>query len=322
MAATGTIVLAGGAGFLGRALAEHFGARGRRIVVLTRRPEAGAGPMRYVAWDGATVGEWALELEGAAMVVNLTGRSVNCRYNERNRAEILSSRVNATRAIGEAIGRCAQPPAVWLNASSLALYGESGDAVLDEETPVTATNFSAEVCRQWERALMAGEMPKTRRVALRISLVFGRGEGSVYETLSGLVRRGLGGRQGDGRQYVSWMHVADFGRAVEWIEAHGEVAGPVNLCAPGPVTNSEFMRGFRAAWGVRIGLPAERWMLEIGAFFMRTEPELILTSRRGVPGRLLQGGFKFDHPTWPEAIAAIVAQDRASRGLPPGGGAA
>ncbi len=315
MAEKGTIVLAGGAGFLGRALAAHFGRQGRPVVVLSRGARPGAGPGRQVKWDGATVGEWARELEGAAMVVNLVGRSVNCRYTEANRAEILRSRVDATRVVGEAVARCARPPAVWLNASSLALYADVRDHGMDESTSETGDDFSADVCRAWERTLFEAPTPYTRRVALRLSMVFGLGRGSVYEAFAGIVRRGLGGTQGDGGQYVSWLHVGDFCRAVEWLESRGEISGPVNVCAPNPLSNREFMRAFRAACGVRIGLPAARWMLEIGAFFLRTETELLLKSRRGVPGRLLAGGFRFDHPEWPEAVAAIVAQERASRGL-------
>ena len=294
----------------------------RPVVVLTRSPRSGPGPVRQVGWDGRTVGAWERELDGAAMAVNLAGRSIDCRFTERNRAEVLNSRIEATRALGAAIARAKRPPAVWLNASSLALYDGAPDAELSEETPTTAQDFLAEVCRRWEQTLAEAPTPATRRVALRISLIFGGGAGGVYEKLAGLTRRGLGGPQGDGRQYVSWMHVEDFCRAVEWLETHEEMAGPVNLCAPGAVTNREFMRALRAAWGVRIGLPAARWMLEVGAFFMRTEAELILTSRRGVPGKLRAEGFEFAHPEWAQAIATLVAQDRASRRLQRDGGTA
>lgn len=322
MATTGTIVLAGGAGFLGRALTGYFGQRGRPIVVLTRTPRSDAGAVRYVGWDGATVGAWARELDGAAMVVNLTGRSVNCRYTARNRAEILRSRVDSARAVGEAVARCERPPAVWLNTSSLALYADRPVRPMDESTATTDAGFSADVCRAWEQALFGATTPKTRRVALRLSMVFGPGRNGVYEAFARIVRRGLGGTQGDGGQYVSWLHVADFCRAVEWLETQGEISGPVNLCAPNPLPNRDFMRAFRVACGARIGFPATRWMLEIGAFILRTETELLLQSRRGVPGRLLTGGFRFEHPAWPEAVAAIVAQERASGGLRPSTGVA
>lgn len=315
MPASGSIVLAGGSGSLGRALAAHFGRMGRRVVVLSRGAKASTGPVRYVRWDGATLGDWARELDGAAMVVNLTGRSVNCRYNARNRAEIVNSRVDATRVVGEAVARCARPPAVWLNASSATIYRDARDRDMDEATGEIGEGFSVDVCRAWERALFEAPAPQTRRVALRISLVFGLGRGGVYEVLARLVRRGLGGRQGDGGQFVSWLHIADFCRAVEWLEAHGEISGLVNFCAPHPLPNRDFMQAFRAAYGVRIGLPATAWMLAIGAIFLRTETELLLKSRRVVPARLLGGGFRFDYPTWPEAVAAIVAQEKQSGGL-------
>lgn len=312
MDATRTLVLAGGAGFLGRALTTHLAHRGWRIVVLSRTPRPDRGPVRYLAWDGATLGPWAAALDGAAALVNLAGRSVNCRYTARHRAEILRSRVDSTSVLGEAVARCTQPPPVWLNPSSATVYRDARDRDMDEATGELGGGFSEDVCREWEQALFAAPTPRTRRVALRLAIVFGPGRDGVFEAFARIVRLGLGGTLADGGQFVTWLHVADCCRAVEWLLARDDISGAVNLCAPRPVTNAEFMRAFRQACGVRIGLPATRWMLEIGAFFLRTETELLLKSRRVVPGRLLAGGFGFEHPAWPEAIRAVVAADAAA----------
>jgi uncharacterized protein (TIGR01777 family) len=272
--------------------------------------------MRHVRWDGASVDDWTRELDGAAAVVNLAGRSVNCRYNARHRAEILNSRVNATRAIGAAVAQCARPPAVWLNASSATIYRDARDRAMDEATGEVGEGFSVEVCRAWERAFFEAPAPVTRKVAMRLAIVFGPPPGGVFEVFERIVRRGLGGTQGDGGQFVSWLHLEDFCRAVEWLLAHGEVEGPVNLCAPNPLPNREFMRAFREAGGVRIGLPAARWMLEVGAFFMRTETELLLKSRRVVPGRLLAGGFHFHFTHWSTTVRELVATKVSGGDLP------
>ncbi|HVU25145.1 MAG TPA: TIGR01777 family oxidoreductase [Opitutus sp.] len=305
--AAGDIVLAGGAGFLGRALTEHLRQAGRSVVVLSRGAHRDAAGVRHVRWDGATAGEWAGELDGAAAVVNLAGRSVNCRYNARNRAAILDSRVHATRAIGAAVARCARPPAAWLNASSATIYREARDRPMDEATGEIGAGFSVEVCQAWEQAFFAAAAPKTRKVALRLSIVFGAAPGGAFEVFQRLVRLGLGGTQGDGGQFVSWLHLADFCRAVEWLLAHEEIAGPVNVCAPDPLPNADFMRAWREACGVPIGLPAAAWMLEIGALILRTETELLLKSRRVIPRRLQESGFHFDFTPWPRAIADLVA---------------
>ena len=306
MAANETIVLAGGAGFLGRALAAHFASLGWRIVVLSRAPQADAESVRQVSWDGATPGDWTRELEGAAALVNLAGRSVNCRYDARNRAAILRSRVDSTRVLGETVARCARPPPVWLNPSSATIYRDARDRPMDEATGEMGTGFSVDVCRAWEQALFDTPAPRTRKVALRLSMVFGPGRGGVFEAFARIVRLGLGGTLGDGGQFVSWLHVADFCRAVEWLLAHNEISGAVNVCAPNPLPNAEFMRVLREECGARIGLPAARWMLEVGAFFLRTETELLLKSHRVVTGRLLSAGFRFEYPEWRPAVRAVI----------------
>jgi uncharacterized protein (TIGR01777 family) len=304
------LILAGGSGFLGQALAKHFQALGWEVVVLTRSPKPGR-PAREVAWDAETVGDWTRELDGATAVINLTGRSVDCRYNAYNRRLILESRVNSTRAIGQAIAQCSQPPGVWLNASSATIYRHTFGPAWDESgtdfapTPAVKDQFSLEVIHPWERALREAPTPRTRKLALRTTMVLGHGRNSVFPVLCRLARLGLGGRMGSGEQFVSWLHEVDFCRAVEWLIEHNEISGAVNLAAPNPVTNTEMMRSFRELIGAPFGLPATEWMLEIGAVFLRTETELILKSRRVVPGRLLKSGFTFRFPTMREAIADL-----------------
>lgn len=306
------LILAGGSGFLGQALAKHFQALGWEVVVLTRSPKPNRAA-REVRWDAETLGAWARELEGAAAVVNLTGRSVDCRYTEANRRLILDSRVNSTRVIGQAIAQCAQPPRVWMNSSSATIYRHTLGPAWDESgtdftpTPAVQDAFSLEVIHAWEKALKEAATPRTRKVALRTTLVLGQGQNSVFPVLSRLARLGLGGRMGSGNQFVSWLHEADFCRAMEWLIEHDELSGPVNFAAPNPLPNAEMMRLFREAVGAPFGLPATEWMLEIGAIFLRTETELILKSRRVVPGKLLRSGFTFRFPTMREAIADLRA---------------
>jgi len=295
------IVLAGGSGFLGQALAGHFDKAGWEVVVLTRSPQQTASGNRQVAWNSRTLGPWTSELDGAVAVVNLTGRSVNCRYDARHRTEIMDSRVFSTRIVGEAVAACVQPPRVWLNSSTATLYKHSLDRPMDETCEVGATPeaedvFSIEVGLAWERALAEAGTPQTRKIALRTSMVLGLAENSVFPMLRRLVRFGLGGQMGSGKQYVSWIHETDVCRAVEWIIEHDAITGPVNVTAPNLVPNREMMQILREVCGVPFGLPATKWMLEIGAFLLRTETELILKSRRAVPGRLLESGFQFQFP--------------------------
>ncbi len=303
------IVLAGGSGVLGTLLARALGAKGYEIVVLTRSPKEG-GAVRSVGWDARTLGPWRRELEGAAAVIHLTGRSVNCRYNEINRRLILESRVLSTRVLGEAIAGCAKPPPTWLNASTATIYKHSYDKTMDETGEIAADKdakdeFSVEVAQAWEGALAAAATPGTRKIPLRLSMVFGPGPGTVFHVLRRLVRLGLGGSMGGGRQFVSWIHHEDFCRAVEWILEHSEMRGPVNVVAPGPLTNREMMSVFRKVCGRGVGLPAARWMLEIGAWIMRTETELMIKSRRVVPAKLLGAGFTFRFPTFQSALEDI-----------------
>jgi uncharacterized protein len=314
------VVLPGGSGELGTVLTRALAENGHEVVVLSRgRGGKPTAPARRARWDGATVGSWADELEGADAVVNLAGRSVNCRYNAANRREITDSRVVSTRAVGDAIAACAEPPATWLQASTATIYAHRYDAANDEQTGILGGSepdvpetwrFSIDVAQAWERELENADTPRTRKVAMRSAIVLSPERDGTFDVLLGLVRRGLGGTAGDGRQYVSWVHHEDFARAVLWLIEHDDLAGPVNIAAPNPLPNAEFMRALRQAWGIRIGLPATRWMLEVGAVVLRTETELLLKSRRVVSGRLGDAGFEFHHPTWPEAARDLCEQWR------------
>jgi uncharacterized protein (TIGR01777 family) len=314
------VVIPGGSGQVGRMLARAFVRDGHEVVVLSRRPAAEAAG-RTVAWDGCSAGDWAQELEGADAVINLAGRSVNCRYTARNRKLIAESRVDSVRAVGGALARATRPPRVWLQASTATIYAHRFDAPNDEATGILGGHeldapetwrFSIAVAKGWEAAMEDFSLPRTRRVLLRSAVTLSPDAGGIFSTLLSLVRRGLGGPSGDGRQYVSWIHETDFVRAVYWLIENDGVTGPVNLAAPHPLPNTDFMRILRESWGTRLGLPSTRWMLEIGAVLLRTETELILKSRRVVPTRLLEHGFTFQYPDWPEAAHELCSRWRAA----------
>lgn len=295
------IIIAGGSGFLGNALATHFRECGYAIALLTRSPKGTTSPVREIPWDGCTLGKWAREFENAAAVINLTGHSVNCRYNNVNRRLILESRTRPTRVIGAAIANCESPPPIWLNASTATIYKHTYGPAWDESGEIGATSeardaFSIEVAKAWEHAQSDAQTAKTRSIAMRTAMVLGRHKNSVLPTLRLLTKLGLGGRMGEGRQFVSWIHEHDFCRAVEWLLANESIRGAVNIAAPNPVTNAEMMKLFRKVCGIPAGLPAADWMLDVGARVLGTEPELVLKSRRVIPRRLTESGFAFCFP--------------------------
>lgn len=300
------VVIPGGSGFMGRPLARYFAEQGYEVVVLSRKAREAEGAIRWLPWDGETLGPWAAEFEGAAAIINLAGRSVNCRYNAANKQSIYDSRLKSTKVVGEAIAHCQEKPPVWINAASATIYRHAEDRPMDEATGEIGTGFSVDVCQQWERTLVEADTPGVRKVALRSAIVFGPGEGGVMDVLLRLTRMGLGGTMGNGRQYVSWVHTEDFCHAVRWIMEHPELEGPVNVAAPGPLPNRELMALLRKAVGIPVGLPATKWMLEIGAVFLQTETELILKSRWVVPGKLLASGFQFRYPAVGAAVQQIV----------------
>jgi uncharacterized protein len=311
------VVIPGGAGHLGRILAGHLHSKGDVVTVLSR--SGTVEPWPVVSWNGTDLDDWTRELEGADVVINLAGRSVNCRYNAANRREILESRVRTTELLGEAISRLHRPPRLWMNASTATIYRHSLDREMDEATgelggaepdaPDT-WRFSIEVATRWERAFFATNTPHTRKIALRGAMVMSAEHGGTFDLLLRLVRFGLGGKAGCGKQYISWIHEHDFVRALDYLTEHEEFEGPVNVASPNPIPNEEFMRTLRNVWGSRIGLPASNWMLEVGALFLRTETELILKSRRVVPGLLRTSGFEFRFPEWRSAAEELVGRWR------------
>ncbi|WP_432546327.1 TIGR01777 family oxidoreductase [Kineococcus sp. SYSU DK004] len=317
------IVIPGGTGQVGGLLRRALAARGDEVTVLSRRPRTLEDGVHHVVWDGRTLGAWADEVDGADAVVNLAGRTVSCRYTDTNLRQMMDSRVDSTRVVGEAIARAQRPPSTWLQMSTATLYADSRsrgddlphdevDGVVGGEEPDVPLywEYSVRIARRWEQTQAEAATPTTRRVALRTAMVMTPDRGGVFDYLSWMARLGLGGPVDGGRQYVSWIHGEDFVRAVEFLLQREDLDGPFNLAAPGPVAQAEFTRSLRRAWGRRLGLPATRLMAEVGAFALRTDTELLLKSRRVVPTRLLQEGFTFTHPAWSAAAGDLVASAR------------
>ena len=311
------VLIAGGSGQVGTILARAFHADRHEVIVLSRTPHA--APWRSLQWDAQTLGSWVSDLERADVVINLAGRSVNCRYNAANRRIIWESRVRSTQIIGRAMAQCARPPRVWLQASTATIYAYRVDAPNDETTGIIGGaeldvpdtwRFSVDVAKAWEEAAQAAVTPHTRLVLMRSAMIMSPDRGGIFDTLLALVRKGLGGISDDGRQFVSWIRDQDIIRAVRWLIDHEELAGPINIASPNPIPNADFMRSLRAAWGIKWGLPATRWMLEIGALLMRTETDLVLKSRRVIPRRLLESGYVFEFPMWNEAATDLCRRLR------------
>ncbi|WP_105968626.1 TIGR01777 family oxidoreductase [Streptomyces geranii] len=309
------VVIPGGTGQVGAILNRALTGAGHEVTVLTRRP-ARAGE---VGWDGETLGDWVKEIDGSDVVINLAGRSVSCRYTPANLRAMMDSRVHSARVVGEAIAGAARPPRLWLQMSTATVYAHRFDAPNDEATGVVGGAepgvpdywaYSVEIAKAWERAQEQASTPATRKVALRTAMVMSPDRGGVLDVLLRLARLGLGGPVAGGAQYVSWIHDQDFVRAIDFLTTRENLTGPVNLASPDPVPQREFMRALRGAWGVPLGLPATRWMAELGAFALRSDTELLLKSRRVVPGRLLDAGFAFEHGEWTGAAVELVGRVR------------
>jgi hypothetical protein len=309
------IVIPGGTGQVGTLLARAFVADGHEVTVLSRRPAL--APWRVATYEPRMIGPWTSELDGADVIINLAGRNVNCRYTPENRREIFDSRVETTKIIGNAISRCKRPPAVWLQASTATIYSHRFDAPNDDVTGVTggreaeapqSWRFSVEVATAWERSATDTVTSATRLVLMRSAMIMSPDRGGIFDTLRRLARFGLGGAVAGGEQYVSWIHERDFVRTVYWLIEHPELSGAVNVSSPNPLPYREFMRDLRRAVHMPIGLPATRAMLEVGTRLLRTEPELVLKSRRVTPRRILESGFRFEFPEWPAAVKNLVSR--------------
>ena len=314
------VLIVGGSGHVGAALIRYFSAQNHEIVVLSRSSISIPG-VRVVTWNGRHYRERAQEINGCDVVINLAGRSVNCRYTPAHLKEMYESRTRSTQLIGQAISNAKSPPKVWLQASTATIYAHRFDAANDEYTGIIGGNeqgvprhwkLSVAIAEAWEKTLAIHETPSTRKVALRSAMTMSIDKGSVFDVLQKLAKRGLGGPLAGGKQYVSWIHETDFCRAIDFLIHHEEMDGPVNICSPNPLPQREFMKILRQAVGVRFGLPANKWMVEIGTRLMSTESELILKSRRVVPTRLLQAGFDFQFPNWQDAAADLVARSKSS----------
>ena len=295
------IILAGGNGYLGNVLAEFYRPLASEIIILSRKAGASNGNVRTLIWDGKNEGDWATELENSDLLINLCGKNVNCRYNTKNKQAILDSRIDPTGLLGKVIAKLKHPPGLWINAASATIYRHAEDRPQDEFTGEIGEGFSVDICKAWESLFFSFETPKTRKVALRIGIVFGKSDG-VFPRLLNLAKIGLGGQQGNGRQYVSWIHEQDLAAITDWLLDHPGIDGAINAVSPMPIQNAAQMQIIRQVYGMPFGLPAPEWLLKIGSVVIGTETELILKSRWVLPKRLLDGGFKFKYPGMKEAV--------------------
>jgi hypothetical protein len=285
------IVIAGGSGFIGSALAREFSAAGMSVVVLTRAVRRRSDGVVEAAWDGATAGPWVALLEGAMAVINLAGKSINCPHTPANLREIKASRVNSVNALADAMGRVRTPPQVWVQAAAVGIYGDTGTVAIDESAP-PGSDVLAGICREWEAAMAAAAVGATRKVRLRIGVVLGKGGGAL-PVLERMTRCFLGGPAGSGRQYVSWIHLNDLVAMFRAVVRDERLAGVFNAVAPQPVTNAQLMRELRQVLHRPWSPPAPAWVVRLGARLMGTEGSLALVSQRCLPVRFQTAGFPF-----------------------------
>lgn len=313
------IIIAGGTGFIGQEMTKYFNHE-NEVIILTRQIQnektnrnnytsLTSGDLEnthFVKWDGKTVGQWKNDLEGADLVINLAGKTVNCRYNEKNKKEIFDSRTDSVKAIGSAIRECKKPPLLWINASSATIYRHATDKPQDEYTGEFHDDFSVQVCKLWEKTFFEQDTPSTRKIALRMAITIG--PGGILIPYFNLLKFGLGGKQASGKQMYSWVHIEDTCRMIEWVFGKNEMNGIYNCCSPNPVTNEAFMKIFRRITGHKFGMPAFEWMLRMGAPIIGTEVELVLKSRWVLPTKILQSGFEFKYPKLADALTEIISK--------------
>lgn len=300
-----TLIIAGGTGFLGNVLINHFKTKVEKIIILTRSQKSNYENVTFLVWDGKTKREWAQVFEGADVLINMTGKSVDCRYTDKNKALILSSRIDSTKVLGEVIAQCLNPPKVWLNSSTATIYRHSLDKQMGEETGEIGNGFSVGIAKAWEQEFFSHQLEQTRQVALRTSIVFGK-NGGAFVPIKRLAQIGMGGKQGSGNQKVSFIHEVDFARSIEFIINKQEIEGPINIVSPSPTTNTSLMKIVRKQLKMPIGIPMPKILLEFGARLINTETELILKSRNVIPSKLKQCGFTFKHDTLEQVLVNLL----------------
>ena len=303
------IIIAGGTGFICTFLADYFVKSNNQVVILSRQQHLPKKNITYLQWDGKTLQDWALEIDGADVLINLAGKSVNCRYTEKNKREILDSRLHATRVLSEAVLKAQHPPKIWFNAASATIYRHAEDRPMDEFTGEIGSDFSMDVCKAWEKSFYDLTLPETRKVILRMSITMGI-NGGVYLRFKNLVRFGLGGKMGNGNQMMSWIHVEDIARAISFIIENEHINGIINVTSPHPVSNTDFMAAVRKAMYMPFGLPTPRWFLAFGAFVIGTETELILKSRWVIPQKLINAGYQFKYPQLLDLVNDVSGKPR------------
>ena len=299
------LIIAAGTGFLGNVLIQHFKNKFEEIIVLTRGKSETKNRIKYINWDAKSFSGWEKELENADLVINLAGKSVDCRYNEKNKAEILASRIDSTKILNEAILQCENPPKHFINSSTATIYRHSEDKEMDEYTGEIGNDFSMNVAKSWEKTFYEVETPNTLKTAIRTSIVLGK-NGGAFVPLKKLTQLGLGGKNGNGRQFISWIHEKDFARAVEFI-IEKKLSGSINVVSPKPIHNEAFMKKLQKAIGIPFGLPISKTLLEFGAIIINTEAELVLKSRNVIPKRLTENGFEFEYADLDKTLKNLLS---------------
>ncbi len=299
------VVLAGGSGFIGKLLSNHFLSKGWQVVVFTRNHRLNENNLRYVKWNGKTLGSWKNELEGSDLLINLNGKSVDCRYTKKNKQLIYDTRIDATYILGEALKEIKNPPSLWINAASATIYRHSEDKAMDEFSGEIGTGFSVDVCKKWEHSFFKENTKNTRKVALRIAIVLGK-KGGALEPMVMMTKLGLGGKHGKGNQFFSWIHEDDLISIVNYVFENDKIQGIVNASAPFPVKNKQVMQLIRQQLNIKIGISSPKWLLEIGARLIKTETELLLKSRNVIPRVLIKNGFEFKYPTLKEGLKSLL----------------